>query len=481
MNEVKRAVSEYIDRNAKVFTDVSDAVWADPELSLKEFHAAKLYCDVLREQGFTVEENLCGIKTAFSGTFGSGRPIIGILGEFDALSGLSQKAGEIRREEVTEGGCGHGCGHNMLGAGALAAACAVKDHLEKTHKQGTVIFFGCPGEEGGAAKAFMAREHVWEKLDAAVTWHPDDHNRVVSGSCISCIQKEYIFTGIASHAAGAPENGRSALDAAELMNIGVQFLREHMPGTARVHYAVTDGGGLSPNVVQPKASVLYMVRDHTVEGTIELDKRVDRIAEGAALMTDTKLQIRFIDGCANTISNEALERLTYENLCEVELPVYTDEEKALADGLVRSYEITPKTLAERLKDDLGDEELAFVDRMSDCGRVSLNNFVVPYAFSKKVNMGSTDVGDVSWQTPAVQLYTCAFAAGSPGHSWQNVSCGGSSIGHKALLLAGKVLAGTAIDIFEDPSKLVPMREEFERRTKDGYHCPIPKDAVPTAI
>lgn len=217
-----------------------------------------------------MEEGVCSISTAFVASYGSGRPIIGILAEYDALSGLSQLGGSIKKQELTPGGTGHGCGHNLLGAGALAAALGIKHYLQQSGAPGTVVLYGCPGEEGGAAKAFMAREKLWYGLDAALTWHPDDCNEAATGSSNACIQVQYIFHGVAAHAAGNPERGRSALDAVTLMNVGVQFLREHMEPQARIHYAVTDGGGCSPNVVQSKASVLYMVRSPQVKKAVEL-------------------------------------------------------------------------------------------------------------------------------------------------------------------------------------------------------------------
>ena len=256
----KKIALDAIDGKEAFFTSISDKIWEYAELSLKEFKSAEEYCNALCELGFEVERNVCDIPTAFLGKWGEGRPVIGILGEFDALSGLSQIGGKLEREELVKGGSGHGCGHNLLGAGALAAAYGVKEYLKKTGKSGTVIFYGTPGEEGGAGKAFMAKEGLWYNLDCALTWHPMDANEVVTGSCNSCIQTLYKFKGVASHAAGDPENGRSALDAVELMNIGVQYLREHMPSDARIHYSIIDGGGFSPNVVQPTASVLYMVR-----------------------------------------------------------------------------------------------------------------------------------------------------------------------------------------------------------------------------
>jgi len=480
MNELKQGLCDAVDAREVLIRDVSDQIWDFAELSLKEFRSAALYCRVLREQGFTVEEKLCGVETAFSGSFGSGRPVIGILGEFDALSGLSQEGGSTVRRSAG-GEAGHGCNHNLLGAGSLGAALAVKDWLQKSGQPGTVIFFGCPGEEGGAGKAFMARDRAWEALDAAVTWHPDYVNCVVTGSCISCIQKEYSFDGVSAHAAGDPEHGRSALDAVELMNIGVQYLREHMPATARVHYAITDGGGVSPNVVQPHASVLYMVRDHEVGETLALQERVDRIAEAAAMMTDTKLSVRFIDGCANTVSNRTLEALAYEDLRAVPLPDYTQAELDYAAALVASYPAPAAPVEKEYAEVLDEAARAFVRAESDGGRAPLNRFVLPYFHSERVHMGSTDVGDVSWQTPTVQIYAACQAAGSPGHSWQNVSCGKSSVGLKGTLYAAKVMACIAADLFLQPDVLERAKAEHAEKTACGYTCPIPAGVAPTAL
>lgn len=480
MTDIQKTICDYIDQNATLFSGVSDRIWELAELSLKEYQSAALYCEVLREGGFSVEERLCGVETAFSGSFGSGKPAIGILGEFDALSGLSQAAG-VAEKRSAGGEAGHGCNHNLLGAGALAAAFAVKDFLQRTGAPGTVIFFGCPGEEGGAGKAFMAREGAWRALDAAVTWHPDSVNTVVSGSCISCIQKEYIFDGIASHAARDPELGRSALDAAELLNIGVQFLREHMPGTARIHYAITDAGGVSPNVVQPHASVLYMIRDHAVADAIALEKRVDRIAEGAALMTDTKMHIRFIDGTSNTVPNRALEAAAWDVMQSLPLPAFDGNDRAFAAALRRSYEAPAETAAEEYAYALTPEEMDYVNRVTQNGAAPLNEFLMPYHHTDHVTMSSTDVGDVSWQTPTVQVYTACRAAGSPGHSWQNVAAGKSPLGHKGMLYAGKILACLAAKLLTEPETLAAAQTEFKKASAAGYACPIPKGAVPTAL
>ncbi len=459
-----------IDQKEEQILALSDEIWGYAELSLKEYKSAAAYVKLLGELGFTVTEKLCGLDTAFCGSYGHGRPVIGILGEFDALSGLSQKGGLAYKEELVPGANGHGCGHNMLGAGALAAAVGVKAYLEQTGVSGTVIFYGCPGEEGGAGKALMAREGLWKELDCAITWHPGDCNEVATGTCNSCIQTLYKFHGVASHAAGDPEDGRSALDAVELMNVGVQYLREHVKPDARIHYAMVNGGGLSPNVVQAEASVLYMVRSCLVKDANALQKRVDRIAEGAAMMTETTLEKIFIDGCSGTVPNHGLEKLCYENMQAIPCPTFTEEEWKLADEIKKTYTAPPlPSLAASVDPAAAD----WIREKTQNGTRSLNDFVAPLWQGEFFSAGSTDVGDVSWLTPAVQVYTACFPSGSPGHSWQNVSFAKSSVGHKSLLYAGKVMAASAVDLFENPARLAEIRAEFEKAAAAGYDCPIP--------
>ena len=474
MNGQKQAALDAREEKKQLVAGVADQIWEYAELSLQEVQSAALYVRVLRQEGFAVEEGICGIPTAFSASFGTGRPVIGILAEYDALSGLSQQGGCPVRRELTPGGTGHGCGHHLLGAGALAAALGVKHYLQQTGRPGTVVLYGCPGEEGGAAKAFMAREKLWYGLDAALTWHPDDCNEVATGSSNACIQVQYTFHGVAAHAAGDPEKGRSALDAVSLMNLGVQFLREHMEPQARIHYAVTDTGGCSPNVVQARASVLYMVRSDRVKKALELQARVDKIAEGAALMTETSCRRKFIDGLAETIPNHALEALLYRNFSEVGVPVYTGEEQAFAAALAATYE------AEGYLPGVGRQDAGYaaaVKAMKPAG--AMNDVLLPLYQGEAFSPGSTDVGDVSWQCPTAQLHVAAWPNGCPGHSWQNVSCGKTSIGHKAALCAGKVLCAAAVDLLEQPELLQAAHREHEERTADGYTCPIPPDAVPT--
>ena len=472
------AISE-IEKKRDVICDVADKIWEYAEISLQEYKSCDLYCKVLEEEGFAVEKGICNIPTAFSASFGSGKPVIGILAEYDALSGLSQEGCVLEEKPIRQGGSGHGCGHNLLGAGALAAAIGIKKYLEEASAGktdgdcGTVILYGCPGEEGCASKAFMARDKEWDKLDAALTWHPADCNEVVTGSSNSCIQVQYTFHGIASHASGAPEKGRSALDAVELMNIGVQFLREHMSERARVHYAITDAGGVSPNVVQPRAQVLYMVRSNHIAEAVELQKRVDKIAEGAALMTETTYDRKFVDGLSDTVTNRALEKVAYKNFQELGVPSYSDEELEYAHKLAVTYDGEGAVPGVGSGVDAEYAEKAGKMRTPQ----GMNDFLLPHFQGEAFEPSSTDVGDVSWNCPTVQIHVASWPNGCPGHSWQNVTCARTDIGHKAAIHAGKVLCATAIDLIENNDLLEEAKAEFRERTKDGYVCPIPEGAV----
>lgn len=469
----KQKLYNTIDENAPEIIALSDAIWEYAELSMEEYKSAAYYCELLEKEGFTVERELCGIPTAFSGSFGSGNPRIGILGEFDALSGLSQVAGSTRKQSLVPGGNGHGCGHNLLGAGSFGAALAIKKAIEAGALQGTVIFYGCPGEEGCAGKTFMARDGMFRDLDAALTWHPGSTNEVTVGSYAACMQVEYSFHGVASHAAGSPDKGRSALDAAELMHVGVQFLREHMPPHSSVHYSITDGGGVSPNVVQAEAKTVFMVRSETVRKAKELLHRVNNIAQGAALMTDTQVTTRQIDGTASTVSNEALEQVMYENMQQVPIPAYTQEELAFAQVL---HDTCPAALPGTLSATNRDIR-AFVEEKTDGGKRAMNDFIIPYVPSTMSTPGSTDVGDVSWLTPTAQFTTATWVSGTPGHSWQNVSLGKTGIAYKGMLQAAKILAGAAADLMESPALLEKIRKEFNKNAAEGYDCPIGKEVT----
>jgi aminobenzoyl-glutamate utilization protein B len=325
----------------------------------------------------------------------------------------------------------------------------------------------------------MARENKWRDLDAAFCWHPGDVNEVRTGTNNSSIQVLYHFKGVAAHAAGEPHQGRSALDAVELMNVGVQFLREHMTDDCRVHYSILDAGGVSPNVVQAHASVLYMVRANKVADSVKLLKRVDKIAEGAALMTETGVRRQFIDGTAELLPNFTLEKLLYENFEQIGIPEYTDEDRAFAAALHKNYPAAscPPGIGPRFDAAIAKRVRALTENMTK----PLNDFLMPPYSGTGFTPGSTDVGDVSWQTPTAQITTATWPANTPGHSWQVVACGKSGFAHKGMLLAGKVLAAAAIDLFTDKALLEKARAEFAERSAEGYVCPIEPDAVPTAL
>ncbi|MBR5739200.1 MAG: amidohydrolase [Lachnospiraceae bacterium] len=471
-----------IEKLQETIKSISHRIWDFAELSLQEVKSAALYEEALEKAGFTVQKGYSGIETAFSGAFssGTGKPVIGILGEFDALSGLSQKAACTEREEVVKNGPGHGCGHNMLGAAAFGAALGVKKYLEETGTNGTVIFFGCPGEEGGSSKAFMAREGIWKSLDAALSWHPGRSNQVTTGTNNSCVQALYEFRGTAAHAAANPEQGRSALDAVELMNVGVNYLREHMKPDCRVHYSMIDGGGVSPNVVQPHASVLYMIRSCKVTDTLDLEKRVDDCAKGASIMTGTTFTKIFVDGTANTLPNTTIEKVLYESMKKIPLPVYTDEERTFAEKLDATCPAGGDLPGHGAKYDASIREEVRI--LSEGGKKTLNDFLMPFYTGNEFSPGSTDVGDVSRQTPTGQFTAVTFTAHSPGHSWQNVSAGASSIGDKGTIYAAEVLSDAAVTLLRSPDTLEQAKKELAMRLEDDpYVCPIPADAVPYVI
>ena len=473
----KQILYSCVDDKSPRILGLSDQIWDYAELSMLENKSAKAYAEVLKAEGFLVETELCGIPTAFSGSYGSGRPRIGILGEYDALSGLSQQAGVAEKKPLVADGCGQGCGHNLLGAASLGAAIAIKEAIAEGTLKGTVIFYGCPGEEGCAGKTFMARDGLFKDLDAAITWHPGDTNEVTTGSNAACLQMVYEFTGTAAHAAGNPWDGRSALDGAEMMNMGVQFLREHMEPKCSIHYSIADAGGISPNVVQPKAKLVYMVRAETVRKAKALLARVNDIAKGAALMSGTEVTWHQLDGTSDTLSNTVLEELLYKNLQEAPMPEYTADERQFAADLRKTYP------HEGLPGDNVETNPVLrkqIAALSDKGQKDINDFVVPYYPAYHYNPGSTDVGDVSWLTPTAQFNTATWPSKIPGHSWQVVSVGKSGLAHKGLLYAAKVLAGTAADLMEDPAVLQKAREEFNETAAAGYECPIGPEVVPSA-
>lgn len=476
----KQIAWKEIETKSAEILNASDEIWGCAETAFREDQSMKILCDLLRAEGFQVEENLADVKTAFKGTFGSGKPVIGILGEYDALSGLSQEPCAVEKHAVNDGAPGHGCGHNMLGTASLSAAIGIKKYLEETGKSGTIIYFGCPGEEGGSGKAFMAKGGAFDGLDAAVTWHPGDLTRADTGSTLANYQVAYKFYGTSAHAGGAPHLGRSALDALELMNMGVQFLREHVISEARIHYAITNTGGYSPNVVQPYAEVLYLIRAPKNKQVEEIYQRVNKIAEGAAHMTETRVEIDFVKGCSNLLSNKVIAKKLWENLTELGAPEYTEEEMEFARAISEGVGASRFESLEEVANHCGNKEEK-AEVLSHKGE-SMYRFVAPFDPVGIMSFGSTDVGDVSWNCPTAQAYVATWAAGTPGHSWQVVSQGKSGLAHKGLLYAAKAMAGAIIDMLEDPSVIEEAKAEMEETLAgDTYLCPIPDGCRPRAI
>ena len=456
----KQGVIKYLEERASDFYALSDKIWGNAEIRFKEKESVKDYVSFLEKEGFSVTVGLAGLKTAFSATWGSGKPVIGFLGEYDALPGLSQKAGVAEKSPIEENGNGHGCGHNLLGVGALMGAVGYKHFLESEGKSGTVIYFGCPAEEGGSGKTFMAREGCFNQLDAALSWHPADINMMPPGPVLANDSIRYSFLGKASHAAAAPEAGRSALDALELMNIGVQFLREHMPSSARIHYAITDTGGISPNIVQSHASALYQIRAPYAPELASLYERVNNIAKGAALMTDTQVEIKFLKGTSNTLLIPALDELMYRNMCEIPNPVSGAKDMDFAFEIVKTQK-DPATIGDSAFD------------------------IKPKPWNKAGNIplpGSSDVGDVSWVCPVTQCGTSTWPKGTAAHSWQAVACGKSDFAQRGMLYAGEIIAATAVDIYQNPEVIETAWKQLREKTGGlPYNCPIPKEITPTEL
>ncbi|MGE6376652.1 M20 family metallopeptidase [Peribacillus muralis] len=465
MKHVNR-LSEIIEQKKETFIDVSDRIWNFAETRFEEYQSAELLCTTLEKEGFSVERGVGNIETAFIGSFGNGKPVVAIMGEFDALSGMSQKKATARQEPILQGENGHGCGHNLLGTGSLAAAVAVKEFMEENSLEGTVRYYGCPGEEGGSGKTFMVREGLFDDVDFAFCWHPLDVNGIMTMDSLSNFQVYFKFKGKSSHAAASPHLGRSALDAVELMNVGVNYLREHIIKEARVHYAITNSGGVSPNVVQQDAEVLYLVRAPEVAQVQDIYLRVCNIARGAALMTGTEVEIVFDKACSNVIPNNVLESVMYKNFQELGIPQHDDSEKSLASS-VRA------TLSEQERD-------STINPFKNDQDEAMANWLEPTESLQAPLTGSSDVGDVSWIVPTAQCTTACFVLGSPLHSWQWVTLGSTSIAHKGMLHAGKVIAATAVDILENPELIDQAKSELKERLQGKvYASPIPEDVRPS--
>lgn len=464
-------INDFIEQTKDKWTKTSDYIWDHPELRYEEYESAKYLSHILEREGFTVTRCIANIETAFVAEYGSGGPVIAFLGEYDALSNLSQKSGITKQEPIVDQGNGHGCGHNLLGTGALAAAVTLKTYLEKNNIKGIVRFYGCPAEEGGSGKTFMAREGVFDDVDVALTWHPGSLNAIWSFSTLANVQAYFKFTGRSAHAANAPHLGRSALDAVELMNSGVNYLREHIIPEARIHYAVTDTGGISPNVVQANAEVLYLIRAPQVDETMSIYERVKKIAEGAALMTETEVEVVFDKAASNFIPNTTLNKTMEKAMQQLGAPKFTAEEFAFA---------------EKIQQTLSEEELAAKNlgmKMLDFAVAKpLSDVNIPFFETSQIMSGSTDVGDVSWVTPTAQCIGATAATGTAFHTWQMTAQGKTSYAHKGMLHVAKVLSLTAIYLLEDKTLIEKAKvEHTEKVGPGGYQCPIPDFIKPNQM
>ncbi len=464
-----------IEKKRDTYIDAACKIWDNPELAFHEDQAADILTGILEKEGFSVKRGLAGMSTAFLGVWGSGSPVIGIMGEYDALPGLSQESGCTERKPVVEGGPGHGCGHNLLGTAGVAAVVAMKEYMEAHGVKGTIRYYGCPAEEGGSGKAYMAREGLFDDLDAAFSWHPSRWLAPWMLKLNASLGTEFRFTGKASHAASAPQMGRSALDACELMNVGCNYLREHISSQAKIHYAYLDAGGSSPNIVQAHAAVKYLFRAPTVEEAIDIRSRVEDIARGAALMTGTTVEIAHKEGYSNYVPNTALTKVMGQAVEEVG-PIPYDE----AD-----YELAKKFRASLPEDctrniDWRSTGLSASEAAEYFRTHVLYDRPGKYLEIDAVAPASTDMGDVSHCVPAAQVEVPCYTIGTPNHTWQMAAQTRTSIGQKGMLEAAKCLALCGIKVLEDDGTiLAEARKEFDTMMGGKkYSCPFPAELHP---
>jgi len=464
----KKVAFEWIEGNKERLIEISDRIWEFAELGLIESKSSALLADELEKHGFKLERGIAGMPTAFVASYGKDKPVIGIMGEYDALPGLSQKA--VPRQEPSEPEKpGHGCGHNIYGTSGMAAVVAVKKALEKSGSGGTVKFFGCPAEENYSGKVYMVRDGFFNGLDAAFGHHPSSMNAASLRSSLAIVSARFHFYGRAAHAGGSPEQGRSALDAVELMNIGVNYLREHVIQDARIHYIV-EKGGFQPNIVPPYARSWYYVRAPERNEVEYIYDWIVEIAKGAAMMTRTELKVEVEAGIYNTVPNRVLAELIVKNMREVGLPKHSKAELEFAEQIAKTIPREMKVTALKKTKRPGWERL--VDKLLD------DEVPEPWG-DGDYSHGSTDVADVSWQVPTVEFGTATWALGTPGHSWQNVAQSKVGLGHKSLIFSAKVMAGTVLDLLADQKIVQKAREEHRQRLGGKkYKSPIPPDHKP---
>ena len=439
-NANSSSIEQSIQDHKKTFSKVALKIWSHAEMGYQEFKSSSLLADELEKEGFKITKGVAGIPTAFIAEYGLSGPIIGILGEFDALPGLAQSTSPFKEIINNENGAGHACGHHLFGAASAWAAVAIKEWLDENNVEGIVRFYGTPAEEGGSGKVYMVREGLFNDVDVVLHWHPDDVNSANSRTSNSNKSAKFTFNGISSHAAGAPEQGRSALDGVESMNMMVNMLREHIPQESRIHYVITKGG-LAPNVVPDVAEVYYYVRHPEMLMVEELFQRVVKTAEGAAIGTDTKMTYEVMHGNYSLLPNNVVQKLMHKHLATFGGISYSDKELEYAEKIYKTF-LKP-TL------EIGSQEYIT-------------------EFSNSHSYGSTDVGDVSWVVPTAGLRTATWVPGTAAHSWQAVSSGGTSIGLKGAELAAKTIGATAIELFSNPMIINEAKKELDNRVGKDF-------------
>ena len=444
------AVLNNLDAKSESYGEIAQTIWNLAEMGYQEEKSTALLQNTLTDAGFTIKKGVAGIPTAFIAEYGSGAPIVGIMGEYDALPGLSQQA--VPEKKSAGKAAGHACGHHLFGTASTAAAIAVKDWMKANNAKGTVRFYGTPAEEGGSGKVYMVREGLFDDVDVALHWHPSSQNAASAGAALANKSAKFRFYGVSAHAAIAPERGRSALDGVEAMNAMVNMLREHVPEKARIHYVITNGGK-APNVVPDFAEVYYYARHNQRDVVIDIFDRIVKAGEGAALGTGTTMDFEMIGGTHELLPNLTLQKLMHDNLSKVGGMEYTPEEKEFADKIAISmgYKGVDMDKARNIQ---------------------------PYKTEAKA-FGSTDVGDVSFTVPTAGMGAATWVPGTPAHSWQAVAAGGTSIGNKGMMIAAKTLALTAINLFQDQELVKKAKVEFlERRGADFKYIPLLGDRAP---
>ncbi len=451
----KKSVIDYLDTIKDEINKICLDIWNNPEVSNEEVRSSHVYKQALKANGFKITEYKGELKNAFIAEYGQGKPVIAVLGEYDALPALSQKV-DIKPNPVKENGPGHGCGHNLLGSAAFGSVLAIKKYLEEENVEGTIRFYGSPEEETLVGKVKMIKAGMFEGCDLALSWHPMNVNATLKKAYLSNNSIKFKFHGISAHAAQSPESGRSALDAVELMNIGANYLREHVIDSARIHYTITNAGG-APNIIPSEAESWYFVRAPYRKDVEDITERLIKISQGAAMMTETTTEYEMLGGAYEYLPNNVLFDLTYKNMQEIDSPTYTEEELQFAQSIQETLD--PKTVKAEIKKFISDEN-------SKEETYIYQGVIDKEDISSVVVSGSSDSGDVSWIMPMNVFLTATWPLGVAAHSWQATAASGSSMGLKGMLYSAKIFTAIMYDLLNDNELVEKSVEEFNERTKN---------------